>query len=308
MIIELLKKFQNEEKSKTYRRVDEDHQLDIYVGIDDKNRKTLTLVSVGDILQYTSSQLIEVDMAKRMDNKVALSFHLCDSSMENAFLMFCADLIEASRNIRREDSLIFVLNRWNSWRTMFKNPTRDMLTDNEIRGLIGELLFLKDYMIKEYGPQKSIEAWMGTSKAHKDFEINDTWYEIKTVKENAITVKISSIEQLDDAVSGYLVVTYIEKTNSTNERLINLNSLVNELVSKINDYKLLFILFKKLNEARYSFDEEYNNFNYKFVKREHYVVTDAFPRLSKSDLPAGVVRASYEMLLDGIANYMVEGD
>ncbi len=50
-----------------------------------------------------------------------------------------------------------------------------------------------DFFIAKYGNRKAIGLWMGLLFGHKDFEIDDTGYEIKTVNENAIQVSVNSI-------------------------------------------------------------------------------------------------------------------
>lgn len=92
---------------------------------------------------------------------------------------------------------------------LFTKTRTSLLSENEIRGLLGELIFLKENMFKKYQMNRSIISWQGCEKAHKDFEINAEWYEVKTIRQNGDTVTISSIEQLDDEKDGKLVVIRI---------------------------------------------------------------------------------------------------
>ena len=77
-----------------------------------------------------------------------------------------------------------------------------------------------------------MESWMGPLLGHKDFEIDDTWYEVKSVNENAIQVTISSLEQLESDVNGYLVVVRLEDTSSVSGCSINLNEVVISVAEK----------------------------------------------------------------------------
>ena len=43
------------------------------------------------------------------------------------------------------------------------------MNDNEVMGLIGELLFMQDYMIPHYGVNMALDSWMGPEKTHKDY-------------------------------------------------------------------------------------------------------------------------------------------
>lgn len=86
-----------------------------------------------------------------------------------------------------------------------------ILSENEVIGLIGELLFLKDYCFPIYGISIGLNGWSGPEPTHKDFSYKNEWYEIKSINSFKNTVSISSIEQLDSLVEGKLVVYSFEK-------------------------------------------------------------------------------------------------
>ena len=85
------------------------------------------------------------------------------------------------------------------------------MSDTEIVGLLGELLFMDDHMIPQYGVATALASWMGPEKTHKDFSTENMWYEIKTINSGKTTVRISSLEQLDGDIEGQLVVYDLEK-------------------------------------------------------------------------------------------------
>ena len=72
---------------------------------------------------------------------------------------------------------------------------KELISDEQIKGLIGELLFLTDNMIPNYGETRAIQAWSGQEMTRKDFSIDDTWVEVKTIDFGKPTVVISSLEQ-----------------------------------------------------------------------------------------------------------------
>ena len=59
----------------------------------------------------------------------------------------------------------------------------------------------------------------------------------------------------------------------------------------------------KLLEAGYSYDEEYENYVYKYIKRSTYLVNDDFPRVRLNDLSDEIVKVSYEILLKDIERF-----
>lgn len=61
---------------------------------------------------------------------------------------------------------------------MFK-PNHGNLSEIEIMGLIGELLFLKGVMIPDKGLDKALESWTGPEKTHKDFRLMKNGMKLK---------------------------------------------------------------------------------------------------------------------------------
>ena len=58
----------------------------------------------------------------------------------------------------------------------------------------------------------------------------------------------------------------------------------------------------------YYSDEEYNSYNYKILDIDRYMVNKEFPKVTKDSLKDGIVRVSYEIALNSIEKYMIEGE
>ena len=144
---------------------------------------------------------------------------------------------------------------------------------------------------------------MGPLLGHKDFEIDDTWYEIKSVNENALQVKISSLEQLESDKKGHLIVVRLEDTSTVAENSININKLTAEIIGLITDVENLSVFQTKLDNIGYSFDEEYNSWNFLYKGRQSYYVDEAFPRIRKQDVDSAIGNAQYTIMLNGIERF-----
>lgn len=184
---------------------------------------------------------------------------------------------------------------------MFKSHS-EILSEHEIKGLIGELLFLKDEMFPLWGISNSISSWTGPDASKKDFSIENTWYEIKTIEYGKKTVGISSLEQLESLVDGVLVVYQLEKMSSGFNG-ITLNNLINEIlhmVSLLPD-KQLFI--DKLHKVGFSFSDVYDEYVYDKRELSKYRVNESFPKLVKNRVPQAIAKAAYEITLSEIIKY-----
>ena len=157
-------------------------------------------------------------------------------------------------------------------------------------------------MIPQYGEAKAIESWMGPEKTHKDFSTDNVWYEIKAVATSKESVHISSIEQLDSDVTGYLAVYKLEKMGPTYDG-IKLNQLASKIMVMIknNGYKDLFA--SKLSTYGFDWSSDYDNFVYSLNSYSKYVVEGDFPRISRDSIALPIVKVQYDIVLSNIEKY-----
>ena len=145
---------------------------------------------------------------------------------------------------------------------------------------------------------------MGPLLGHKDFEINDTWYEVKSVNENATQVIISSFEQLEADNDGHLVIVRLEETGSVVDNSINLNKIVSKIIDCIEDPDNLEMFRTKLDNVGYVADSEYDSYNFLHKSTQRYLVGDKFPRLRRGEVDPSIGNAKYTILLNGITDFM----
>lgn len=303
MFDDILKQCKN---TLAFKRISSTHPLDLYLGYNDLGKKTLALITNEVDLNFQSTKLIEVKIASREDGRKAVGFSLMDDTETDIFYRFCEDIYEATKSIQPENSIKVINNRWNRWINMFKNPHSLIMGEKEIRGLIGELVFLRDYMFKNYSIEKSITAWMGPNSSHKDIEIDNTWYEIKTCYQSSKSVTISSIEQLDSNIDGHLCIVELEDSNRYVDGCLTLNKIVEQISKMIIDEKVKQDFNTKLTSVGYMYFEEYDNYIYFSKNINKYLVNNKFPRLKKEKLPKEIATVSYELLLPNLREFLEE--
>ena len=284
-----------------YKRVGNEHGLDTYIGKDEKGRFAFKLRGRYLPVRIFGSEVISVEQYKESD-AYALLFLLEKEDLLERFCTFCQDLLEAVLDITDDtEGYNAICNRYASWKRLFK-PNHGVLTEPEIMGLIGELLFLRNEMIPQYGEAKAIESWMGPEKTHKDFSTDNVWYEIKAVTASKESVHISSIEQLDSDVTGYLAVYKLEKMGPTYDG-IKLNQLASKIMVMIknNGYKDLFA--SKLSTYGFDWSSDYDNFVYSLNSYSKYIVEGDFPRISRDSIALPIVKVQYDIVLSNIEKY-----
>lgn len=287
-----------------FKRISSTHPLDLYLGYNELGKKTLALIIDEVDLNFQSTKLIEVKIAVREDGKKAVKFSLIDDTETEIFYKFCEDIYESTFKTEKEDALKIINSRWNRWINMFKNPHSLIMGEKEIRGLIGELVFLRDFMFKQYTIEKSIESWMGPYSSHKDIEIDSTWYEIKTCYQSSKSVTISSIEQLDSNNNGHLCIIELEDSNRYVDGCLTLNKLVKQISNMIIDKTIQQEFITKLENVGYAYFDEYDDYIYFCKNINSYLVDDKFPRLKKEKLPKEIATASYELLIPNLKEFL----
>lgn len=293
----------------TYQRVNSTHLLDLYVGIDDTARWTLLLISEYPPIKITSSRMILVKSGRRPDKKWSLSFSLVDDSYKDMFVLFCEDIVSSSACIKnKEKATRFVGKRYKEWREMLANARGSLLSPEEIKGLLGEMYFLKVFLCIRYGAKEAALSWTGPKHLPQDYIIDDTWYEVKTVSSNKSDVTISSIEQLDCAKSGELVVIRADKTSVTNTDAVNLNTLYKELLGMFSDDDVREWFSTMLLHYGYYPRPEYEEEEYTFEIKAtvRYAVSTDFPCIRRSNLPQSIAEAKYSLSLAAIDSYRKE--
>ena len=293
-------KLKNIQHNSEYVRVSEDHPLELYLGLNEKGCFTLRFNSPFSPVKILGNDLLEIKQVKLANyNSILFSFN----SNENValFYNFCEDIINKTYDYSGTDGYTEIVNRYNQWKKMFYGNS-NVLSEQEVLGLIGELLFLKKYMIPIHGETDGLKGWSGPEPTHKDFSFDHDWFEIKSINNFKNTVSISSLEQLDSEFEGKLVIFSFEKM-SPSFNGISLNVLVKELYDSFAFENNKDVFISKLKQVGYSYNEVYDNYIFNFISESRYLVTEDFPRLKKDQLPSGIAKVQYEIVLSQIEKF-----
>ena len=297
---ELIEKFNQVKENSYYIAVYKDHPLDLYFGKNEKGY--LTLRFNGDFIpiKIKSNELLAVKQIK-LKNHNSILFSYDPDEDPSIFYSFCEDIINGTNKCQQENGYTELVNRYNKWKKLFYSSS-NILTELEIMGMIGELLFLKDFVFSKFGKSNGLSGWSGPEPTHKDFSFGNEWYETKTINSFKNSVTISSLEQLDSDYDGKLVVYKLQKMSPSFDG-ITLNRLVNEILDSLsldND-KDLFV--SKLQQVGYVYNEHYDDFVYEVSSMDKYIVNKDFPKIKKESIMEGIGSIKYEILLGYIETF-----
>lgn len=290
-------------QSGEFIRVGENRNISLFVGKDEKGNYAFDFRGSYVPVRIAQSDVINVQQGKSGEDYI-LRFSLCNNELLEYFSTFCQDLLDSTEYIKNDEEAYKTLcSRYFSWKKLFR-PNKGGMKDYEVMGLIGELLFMQDYMIPNYGVETALDGWMGPEKTHKDYSTGRVWYEIKTISVGKESIKISSLEQLDGDDEGFLVVYCLEKM-SPSFNGIKLNGLVQGLMTMMGTSQNREIFMSKLSMYDYDFSPEYDNFMFTNVGFSMYCIDNKFPRLCRKNIPNEINKIQYEILLSELEKYKI---
>ncbi len=300
---EIISQFEKVHKNSEYVRISAEHPLELYVGLNDNGAKTLRFNGDFTATKVYSTKNLEVKQY-RNGNVTSILFSYVSPINDSLFYKFCEDIITSTISSNQKNGYKDILNRYTQWKKFFSTKAT-ILTEPEIMGLIGELIFLKDYAFKMYGYSKALNGWSGPEPTHKDFSYNKDWFEIKTIGTSSKSIKISSIEQLDSQDDGFLIINKLEKM-SENFNGLSLNSIVDSIISCLDLEQDKEIFENKLLQVGYTYNELYDTYVYNFVDSRKYLVNDEFPRIKNEMLPKGISNLSYDVEINSFSKLEVK--
>ncbi|ABF43268.1 hypothetical protein Acid345_4268 [Candidatus Koribacter versatilis Ellin345] len=277
-----------------FRRIDEVHPLNFYVGLDFGDERSLMLISETEPPNPPRFQALDVVRSLRGDGKWVVAIRLKRQDLIGPFARLCNDLTESTRSTRPQDGPVAVISHLARWKRLMELG-RAGLSESEARGLIGELLFLESVAIPHFGAATAIQGWTGPSDAAQDFRLPGVVIEVKTCEFGSNSVLISSLDQLEKVGNRLVLVVTALSVSAENDRLaLSLPKLVDRIQGLIaGDTAALEALVSRLQAAGFTDRDRDAPSFYRPEKTMAFDVTKDFPRLTRSDVPSGVLDAKY---------------
>lgn len=296
--------FERFSNSNFFSRVDNTHTLELHLGLDEKGRKAIELRAPFTPKKVSGTGAIEVSQYKKPEYNT-IRFSLVDEDISGLFYKFCEDLIEQTRDVKnRAEGYTVIVNRFFQWKKMFVASKKALLTEPEIMGLIGELLYLRGPLKEKIGLYEALKSWSGQELTHKDFSHGDSWTEVKTIRNGSQAVKISSLEQLESESEGELAVYSLEKM-STAYSGKTLNKLIVDTRAMFSSNEEKDLFMAKVALQGYEYNNYYDDFVYEVSGFKRYNVSEAFPKLTRKDVPPAICKASYELSLIELSSFEI---
>lgn len=222
------------------------------------------------------------------------------------FTYLCRSLFAKLR--RAQNSRIALETAFNHlarWQAFMASKSRALLSPEKYRGLWSELFYLDALLKRHKNRFDVIGAWTGADYMAQDFIYAGKAVEIKSLyggERN--TVDISSEDQLESSLEFlYLVCINLAEAPASG---ISLNTLVSEIISSLDTNLEISFFENKLEQYGYLPLPEYDEPCLIAENTRSYIVTNNFPRLARSNLPAAISKVHYKIALDRLDNFECE--
>ncbi len=192
----------------------------------------------------------------------------------------------------------------NRWKAFLAGTKVSLLSIEKIRGLFGELDFLRILYQNHLTEEVALNSWCGPDGGQQDFNFGNTAIEIKALSgRERNTVKISSEDQLDAICENLFLKIYRLADMPDSPESKSINQLVRLVASEVTGPTSVELLYMKL--AAYGYVEmlEYDEPKLILTGQNVYRIEEGFPKLVRSEIDQGLLRIRYEIMLESIAKY-----
>jgi hypothetical protein len=277
------------------RRVDETHPFDLFAWIGSMGEPGLLLLTREKPPVLHQYNAVAISRSHRPDDKWVLLIQLRRHELRPLFAALCDDLVASSRKIPDKLSPSeFLVQRMDRWKRLMASA--NLLSLEELRGLMGELFLLGDIVIPKWGPDVAISGWQGPFEGPQDFILPDLNIEVKTTFPGATKIHISSLDQLETLGTRLVLAIIVlapapEKTDSSTTP----EGLVNRIRSMLQTDEALTEFQTRLAAVGYAARDEYEQTVVHPQRIRFFEVSDGFPRIRRPSVPAGVESVTYNV-------------
>jgi Putative PD-(D/E)XK family member, (DUF4420) len=282
------------------------YPLDLYAQLDAHDRPGLLALANERPAAPPAYAAFDFVVGLREDGRWALSMSLRQSSLRVQFAALCDRVVRSGLDSRTgDDACAFLLHQVARWHRMLALGAAGMLSEEQQRGLIGEIAVL-EATVARFGAHAATTGWVGPDDAPQDFVLPSLRIEVKTIISGTPRIKISSLLQLDipDDSLCLAVVELVQCPVGTGG--VSLRSSVEAMRVLLQDDVGAMERFEdRLSIACYEDREEYGRVEYRVSKTRWFHVTGNFPKLARSLTPLPIADAKYELLVSAIGSHEI---
>jgi hypothetical protein len=201
--------------------------------------------------------------------------------------------------------LLKVINKIISkWRHFFAQPVSLIMKEDEIVGLLGELMFLSKLIL--VNNTAALTIWTA-ERGEEDFISSGKVIEVKTTLKGKHEHIINGIDQLLIETGRVKHILSLLIIPSASEYAINLPTIVKECAEMFAENPESYdLFFKKLKIRGYDARDylQYIEFSYEYIRGGYFKVDSSFPKLTTDELAeplnSRISKLRYSLDMEGL--------
>jgi hypothetical protein len=293
-------------------RISADCICELYIGVSKEGKRCLILaLPASKNLNFKGIQKENLSI-EYFREKNLIVLQLIDSDFKDLFDDLILSLYHGIKSINKVDEYSnHFIQTFYKWSEFFEDKKSDLLSEDIIKGIMGELLVLK-HLINDPNRHELnflLKSWTGLYDKGNDFELENKNLEVKTKSPSGIDVRISSEFQLEvshgkglellvvSLLSDYTVGIHI------NDLILEIRKLVQESSGDIT------ILWQALSQKNITAKNVnlYNIYRFKPVNLITYNCADEnFPKLCRSSIPNEISGLKYTLRTTMLTSFIIE--
>ncbi len=293
-----------------YKLLSKESIPQLNIGYNKKNQRCLILELPFDFHKPFQQFEKENLSLKYFKKEKCLCIILNDDFFKDLFDDLILSIYSKIYNISNTEEYSELFTRhFFKWSAFFENKKTDGLTRDQVKGLIGELFYLKNLLLNsEQIVDYILLSWRGPYDEGHDFVFDFTDYEIKTVECLKNNVRISSEFQLESEKGKKLELVVIF-VNPDNVNGLSLKSLINDIktivLDKLGDNSIFINALAQKGLTIGDLDQ-YEIYRYIPIEEISYDSTrENFPKLIRSSIPEEINKINYNIRLNLIEEFII---
>jgi hypothetical protein len=233
------------------------------------------------------------------------------TAYRDVFLAMAADVVQRVAAAPDEATSVQVLlSRLQVWLRFAARFGPGLLSTDAQTGLVGELLFLENYILGHLPAGAAVAAWTGPGGAAQDFRLSRCYVEIKaSTALSPSSMRISNLAQLDGAAGMPLFLCHMS-LGLAGPAARRLPDIIIDLRTRLS---------AEPDGALEAFGDSLVEAGFLEIHSPHYLavayvlrgaifhtVAEDFPRLTPSLVPAAVEAATYSLSLAACQPWIVD--
>jgi hypothetical protein len=240
------------------------------------------------------------------DSNSTLTMFLQTPPDRDVFQKLCLDIVShAAEASNRHDASVRIFSRLRRWQSLLGLARGNEMTDQEVRGLLGELWFLTRILRPRLGLGGALAAWVAPQRHPQDFALPKGVFEIKSrLTGSRAEVSISSLEQLEQ-LHLPLCLVVVELAPSDQVDALSLNELCVQLLrdAELGGDAMLEAAHRALADRGYVASPKYDALTYRAAGSTTFTVANSFPRLLRNQTDPRITQVTYTLALTDLVEF-----